>query len=177
MIKTRARTSSSLGPKRLKVSEHVTLIFHDGHDEDTFQATSVFEFFTSLEILVFSWSVAGCFDVDWEQAKVKYFHFSHGQDYLWTMKGRFMDLAPGWAEASLLRYWEWIEEDFRGRAIEIARKNGGSFGVALQRAQSDLQGTWERRQGFLALQRREEDTNSRPQGRWQGQARQGRRQR
>ena len=90
---------------------------------------------------------------------MKYFHFSHGQDYLWTMKERFMDLAPGYAEASLLRYLECIEEDFRGRAIEIAPENGGScpFGVALLRAQSDLQGTWERRQGLLALQRREED--------------------
>ena len=157
LIKTRARTSYSLGPKRRKVSEHATLIFHDNHDEDTFQATSVFEFFTSLEILVYSWSVAGCFDVDWGQAKVKYFHFSHGQDYLWSMKERFMDLAPGYAEASLLRYLECVEEDFRGRAIEIARENGGScpFGVALLRSQSDLQGTWERRQGLLALQRRE----------------------
>ena len=74
MFKTRASTSYSLGPKRRKVSEHATLIFHDSHDEETFKATSVFEFFTSLEILVYSWSVAGCFDVDWEQAKVKYFH-------------------------------------------------------------------------------------------------------
>ena len=64
-----------------------------------------------------------------------------------------MDLAPGYAEASLLRYFECVEEDFRGRAIEIAHEHGGScpFGVALLRSQSDLQGTWERRPGLVGV--------------------------
>ena len=150
-VRTSLEASTTQQTKRRKVSEFATITFNDADAADDRVPTCLLEFFLSLEVLFFIWAAAGSDEVQWDGEPVRFANWCHVTEYLDNLEERVLDMQPVYVEHSVVSWFTRVEEDFRGKAVELTRTPGSSipWGVALLRAQAEQISKWEQRRYLL----------------------------
>ena len=127
--------------------------------------TCLLEFFLSLEVLCFTWAVAGSDELQWDGELVRFANWCHVTEYLYNLKERVL-------EHSVVSWLTRVEEDFRGKAVELTRTPASSipWGVALLRAQAEQISKWEQRRYLLEYSL---PSSVRATGPWKGKGKLG----
>ena len=114
-----------------KVSEFAPITFNDADAADDRVPTSV----------------SGSDEVQWDGELVRFANWCHVTQYLDNLRERVLDMQLVYVEHSVVSWLARVEEDFRGKAVELTRTPGSSipWGVALLRSQAEQISKWEQR--------------------------------
>ena len=122
-VRTRIQTSLADPWKRRRISQHVSLTLVSELPEET-PISGIMDFFGKLHVLALSWAVAGNTAEHWKGSDKLFAHWSELSDYIEGLQERVLEMRGQHSEASLLAYVCVVEEEFRSRAVELARTPG-----------------------------------------------------
>jgi hypothetical protein len=109
------------GAKRARLSDFAVVQFEGMDDYEESPSRYLRVFIASVEKVVLTWAVAGCFDVTWKGEQVKYVHWAETTSYLKTIKKHTNDKIGKYSEGSIVNWIIEVEHKFRAAAIQLAR--------------------------------------------------------
>ena len=127
VLRVRSLATAQKAPpvKKQKLADGVSLVSSSGNEDmEPSPAQGIHGYLMLLDVLVFTWAVAGCFDVPYDGGAVKYASWPLLSQYAFQLGQRAWRLCSQYTAESVLEYIQAVEEDFRAKAIECAR--GGS---------------------------------------------------
>ena len=109
------------------------------------------ELFQQLRVLCLSWCIVDIDMVEWDGQQTRYSQRCQTEEHISVHKNRALDLQPSYTEQSIVRWVTGTEDDFRVKAVELARTLRGQvpWSLALLRAQKELASKWDQRRDFL----------------------------
>ena len=151
-VRTRAQSAVSTSAKRQKISDQMSIHFNSGEPEER-RISGVLEFLRQLRVFGNTWAMAGNFFVTWQGKEVLYCHWGHVTEYITELEGRVLELRHSYTDSSVCSWLAAVEEDFRAKAVELARAPDGPapWGLALLDAVRELHSKWDQRRDFLVL--------------------------
>ena len=151
-VRTRAQSAVSTSAKRQKISDQMSIHFNSGEPEER-RISGVLEFLRQLRVLGNTWAMAGNFFVTWQGKEILYCHWGHVTEYITELEGRVLELRHSYTDSSVCSWLAAVEEDFRAKAVELARAPDGPapWGLALLDAVRELHSKWDQRRDFLVL--------------------------
>jgi hypothetical protein len=136
-----AATSRSAPVKRSRVSEGVVMEFRD---TDVDESTSFLHMLEQMDLFALTWAVAGCFEVNFENKQVRYVHWMDVTDYMDTFRQKGKEMLAHYSEASVVAFVTVLEEQFRAKAIDLARGSDHTpWGTALTRSLASWAHLWQ----------------------------------
>jgi len=109
------------------------------------------KWFSSFDIVVNTWAVTGCFDVQHNGVNRKYAHWAEVTSYLYEFQAKANELRDThYGDMKIYHYLSVMEEEFRAKAIELCR--GGDevpFGEALKRSIKENAHLWQEKRHLV----------------------------
>jgi len=151
-VKSLASVQAKIGgATRRKVGDRVTLCFEGQEDDTMDNVGSVYDYFTLLEILSNTWAVGGAFEVQYQAAVVKYASWPEIYAYNVEIRDEAIGKISDHTESSVLAYVTTVEEEFRIKAIALARsKDQIPWGKALTTVIKEHSSIWDHKADLLA---------------------------
>ena len=136
--------------KRSRLSDGLVLESRDIEGEDRFEAAGLWPYFDAFDVVVTTWAVAGCFDIEYEGKNVRYAHWESVASYLFDVRHHAVEAMESYQEASVRLFVSSVEEEIRGYAIEMARRAAPvPWGLALALAAAQHSHLWQERRCLL----------------------------
>ena len=146
----KSQKSEPIKKTRLGSENGMNLEIHMAQRESEGQA-SLSKWFQCFDIVVNTWAVTGCFDIIYESKTRKYVHWNEVTAYMYEFQARAIDLKEKqFPEYRAYVYLSTVEEDLRGKAIELCRgEDDVPFGEALTLARKNFAHIWQERRDVL----------------------------
>jgi len=107
--------------KKTKLSEGIELVQAVARDVGD-GPSSLSKWFTGFDIVVNTWAVTGCFDVQFGGHTKKYMHWADGIAYMFEFQSKANELRDrNIGDKQIFSYLSSVEEEMRSKAVEIAR--------------------------------------------------------
>jgi hypothetical protein len=120
-VRSVSEAVATTGAKRARLSDFAVVQFEGMDDYEESPSRYLRVFIASVEKVVLTWAVAGCFDVTWKGEQKKYVHWSEVTSYLKTIKKHTNDKIGKYSEGSIVNWVIEVEHKFRAAAIQLAR--------------------------------------------------------
>jgi hypothetical protein len=136
--------------KKTKLSEGVELVQASIRDAGDGPA-SLSKWFSCFDFVVNTWAVVGCSDVQHDRQTRKYVHWSEVTAYMFEFQAKSTELKDKHCQdKKIFHYLSAVEEDFRAKAVEMARGESETpWGEALKLASRNHAHIWQERRDIL----------------------------
>ena len=125
--------------KRSRISDYAIVEYSgEGEDEEETQMSEAKSaglrvYFSSMDVVGLTWSVAGCFEVEWKPGpesstvKVRYCHWAEACQYVKTFRNKAFEKLEEYPEANVLAWVKLVERKILAKAVQKARSGEGVF--------------------------------------------------
>jgi hypothetical protein len=136
--------------KKTKLSEGIELVQAVARDVGD-GPSSLSKWFTGFDIVVNTWAVTGCFDVQFGGHTKKYMHWADGIAYMFEFQSKANELRDrNIGDKQIFSYLSSVEEEMRSKAVEIARSESEvPWGESLKKAIKDYAHIWQEKRDIV----------------------------
>ena len=146
-----AKSTKEQQVKKTKVGN---LEIHQIEKEFSDGPASLSKWLACFDIVVNTWAVVGCMDVDFQGKTRKYIHWAEAQSYMFEFTIKSNELKDKrHQDLSIFKYLTAVEEEFRSKAVELARgEQEIPWGEALKQAVACNSNIWNEKRDLLERQ-------------------------
>ena len=154
ILKARSLAKSTKEQQVKKTKLPNNLEIHQIEKEFSDGPASLSKWFACFDIIVNTWAVVGCMDVEFDGKTRKYIHWAEAQSYMFEFTVKSNELKDKHHQDwNIFKYLSSVEEEFRSKAVELARGTQEiPWGEALKQSITGNSNIWNEKRDFLERQ-------------------------